>query len=355
MKQKIFSTILIVLLGLSANIQAGAQEKKSYQVGLIAFYNLENIFDTVDDPVKIDEQFLPDGSYGWNTLKYMSKLKNMSEAIANIGGKVGGQDIRCPWVVGVSEVENIDVLNDLIVQPALKKYDFGAVLVEGPDFRGIDVGLIYQKSKFRVLNTQSVPTIDPDYPGWKTRDQLVVQGIFMDDTVYIIVMHWPSRSGGEKKSEPKRVIAASTCRSIVDAIFAENPNANIIAMGDLNDDPTNRSVYEVLNAPKVDDAAELQPNQLFNPFYKIFAKEGVGTLAYRGNWNLFDQIIVSKNLTGKDRSHVKMLGARVFNDEGLKAQEGQYKGYPLRTTASGVWLNGFSDHFPTYLIMVKEK
>ncbi|MEG1717054.1 MAG: endonuclease/exonuclease/phosphatase family protein [Bacteroidales bacterium] len=346
---------LILILSTAFVFVGFAQEKeKSYQIGLIGFYNLENLFDTIDDPTTIDEEFLPKGSYAWTSEKYNNKLLNMSEAISRMGGKIAGQEIRCPIVLGVSEIENSRVLEDLVAMPALKPYNFGVVHYDGPDRRGVDVGLLYQKDKFQLLGSRSVRLYDSVQPHFLTRDQLVVTGIFMGDTIHVIVNHWPSRLGGERRSSPKREMAARLTRSIVDSLFAINPKAKVIVMGDLNDDPINKSVVTYMDAPKITDPANLKPGQMYNASYPIF-KEGIGTLCYRDQWNLFDQIIISQNLTGKDRSSLKMLNYRIFNDNMLKQKDGRYNGYPLRTTAGGIYLNGYSDHFPVYLMMIKEK
>ncbi len=332
-----------------------AQEPKQYQLGMIGFYNLENLFDTIDDPAINDEEFLPKGSYAWNGTKYHNKLKNMSEVIARIGtDEIKGHTLRCPDILGVSEIENRLVLEDLVAQPALAPYRFGIVHYDGPDARGVDVGLLYKKDKFKVLGSRSVRLHDPENPNFKTRDQLLVSGIYMGDTIHIIVNHWPSRLGGEKQSSPKREMAARLTRSLVDSLLAINPQAKVIVMGDLNDDPKNKSVTEVMNAPKTDDYKTLQPGQMFNVSYGLY-KRGVGTLCYRGQWNLFDQILITQGLTGKDRSSLKFYGYRIFNEDKLIQKSGRYIGYPLRTHAGGVYLNGYSDHFPVFMVVIKEK
>ena len=267
-----------------------AQEPKQYQLGMIGFYNLENLFDTIDDPAINDEEFLP-----------------------------------CPDILGVSEIENRLVLEDLVAQPALAPYRFGIVHYDGPDARGVDVGLLYKKDKFKVLGSRSVRLHDPENPDFKTRDQLLVSGIYMGDTIHIIVNHWPSRLGGEKQSSPKREMAARLTRSLVDSLLAINPQAKVIVMGDLNDDPKNKSVTEVMNAPKTDDYKTLQPGQMFNVSYGLY-KRGVGTLCYRGQWNLFDQILITQGLTGKDRSSLKFYGYRIFNEDKLIQKSGRLHG-----------------------------
>ncbi len=331
-----------------------AQEKKQYQLGMVGFYNLENLFDTIDDPNTDDHEFLPDGSYAWSGVKYRNKLHNLATVIAAIGQEVGGVRLQCPDVLGVSEVENRQVLEDLVNQPELKPYGFGVVHYDGPDRRGVDVGLLYKKDKFTLLGSRSVRLYDSVNPEFLTRDQLVVSGLYMGDTLHFIVNHWPSRLGGERRSSPKREMAARLTRRIVDSILAVSPDAKIIVTGDLNDDPVNKSVTEVMRAPRQDDYAKLEPGQMFNASYGLY-KRGVGTLCYRVQWNLFDQMLITQGLTGKDRSTLKFYGFRIFNDPMLLQKSGRYNGYPLRTHAGGVYLNGYSDHFPVYMILIKEK
>ncbi|MCM1041965.1 MAG: endonuclease/exonuclease/phosphatase family protein [Bacteroides sp.] len=351
MKQKAALLILLVFLGLSVCVQA--QEKKQYRLGMVGFYNLENLFDTIDDPLTNDKEFLPNGSYGWTGMKYRNKLHNLAVAISSIHQEVGGAMLQVPDILGVSEIENRKVLEDLVAQPELAPYDFGIVHYDGPDRRGVDVGLLYKKDKFTVLGSRSV-NIPFERMEFYTRDQLVVSGIYMGDTIHFIVIHWPSRLGGEKKSSPKRELAAEYSRGIVDSLLAVNPKAKVVLMGDMNDDPYNNSVVKIMNAPKQDDYTKLQPGQMFNASYGLF-KRGVGTLCYQGKWNLFDQMIITQGLTGKDRSTLKFYGYRIFNDPMLIQKSGKYNGYPLRTHAGGVYLNGYSDHFPVYMILIKEK
>lgn len=342
--------VLAVLLFLPLCLTG--QEKKQYQMGMIGFYNLENLFDTIDDPNTNDQEFLPKGSYGWNGTKYHSKLHNLAHVISTMGTEISGHYLHCPDILGVSEIENRTVLEDLVSQPELAPYNFGIVHYDGPDARGVDVGLIYKKGKFTVLGSRSARLHDPSDPGFKTRDQLLVSGLYMGDTIHIIVNHWPSRLGGEKRSSPKREMAARLTRSMVDSLLAINPEAKVIVMGDLNDDPKNKSVVEVMNAPMTDDYTKLQPGQMFNTSYGLY-RRGVGTLCYRGQWNLFDQILITQGLVGKDRSTLKFYGYRIYNDESLNQKSGRYIGYPLRTHAGGVYLNGYSDHYPVFMLVIK--
>ncbi|MFZ4399696.1 MAG: endonuclease/exonuclease/phosphatase family protein [Bacteroidales bacterium] len=343
------SVIFFLAASLLLSQTLNAQQQKQAKVGCIGFYNLENFFDTIKQDNLNGEEFTPDGMYRWNTEKYNIKLKNMSEVISKIGDELvkGG-----PIIMGVSEIENRSVLEDLVIQPALKPMNYGIVHYDSPDRRGIDVGFIYQKQHFKVTKSYVVPLTMPDDTSFRSRDQLVVYGLFDGDPICVIVNHWPSRSGGEKKSEPKRERAAQVCRSIADSIMKKDPNAKIIIMGDLNDDPNNTSLLKFLKAKKTME--ETKPGDLFNPMYKLF-KDGIGSLAYRDSWNLFDQIIVSYPLIEKDKSSYRLYQAKIYNKNYLTTKDGQYTGYPWRTFSGTTFTAGYSDHFPSYIFLVKEK
>ncbi len=342
---KIFLSIVVVFFLINNSF---SQEKK-YKALCVAFYNLENLFDTIDNPNINDEDFLPTGSYRWNSERYFKKLNNLSFVISQIGDEI---QAKGPVVIGVSEVENKSVVEDLIATQLLSPLNYGIVHYDSPDKRGIDVALLYQKQHFTVTSSRVVTLNIQGKPDFKTRDQLVVSGLLDGEPVHFIVNHWPSRSGGEKRSAPMRNAAGDLCKSIVDSIIKTDPNAKIIIMGDLNDDPTNKSLTEHLKAKG--DEKTVQPGELFNPMFKLF-KDGVGSLAYRDNWNLFDQIIVSQPFLLEDKTSLRFLKARVFNKNFLIQKDGGFSGYPFRTYVGSTWQGGYSDHFPSYIILVKEK
>jgi len=343
---KYFTAAILLIFALILN--ANAQEKKNYKVGCIAFYNLENLFDTIDQPDVRDGDFLPDGDYKWDTEKYFNKLDNMSKVIAQIGNEF---PIDGPAIVGVCEVENKSVLDDLVAHKNIADRNYQIVHYDSPDRRGIDVALLYKPDVFKVYNSKSVELKMEDDPDFISRDQLVVSGLFGTDTMHVIVNHWPSRSGGEKRSRPKRNAAAKLSRQIVDSLYTLNPNAKVIVMGDLNDDPTNHSLVKHLKAKG--NKNKIKKQELFNPMFQMH-KKGIGSLAYRDSWNLFDQIVISEPLLN-DQESWHFYTAKVFNKKFLVQKDGRYKGYPLRTTAGGVYRGGFSDHFPTYIFLLKEE
>lgn len=335
---------LLICTVISLSTQLKAQEKK-YKIGCIAFYNVENLFDTEDDPNIIDEEFLPSGGNVWNEEKYQKKLDNMSHVISLIGNEY----VSGPAILGVSEVENRKVLEDLVATEKLKDKNYEIIHYDSPDERGVDVGLLYQPAYFKVFNSKAIFTDlgEDDF----TRDILLVSGVFDGDTLHILVNHWPSRGGGQKKSDPKRKISAALARQQIDSLQAINPKAKIIVMGDLNDNPTDESVVEVLGSTgEMDEAVN---GILYNPMVEKF-KRGDGSNAYRDTWSLFDNIIVSEGLLGDDKSDYKFLKASILKEDFMIQKSGKYKGYPLRTFSNGNFQNGYSDHFPAYIFLIKE-
>ena len=326
-----------------------AQDAGKYKIVSIGFYNLENLFDTVDDTLINDEEFLPKGARSWTPERYQEKLTNMAYVISQIGLLDVAAGLS---VLGVSEIENRKVLEDLVIQPAIKNRNYQIVHYDSPDGRGVDVGLLYNPSHFTVLSSAPIPLINySEGEIQKTRDVLYVTGLLDTDTIHILVNHWPSRSGGEARTAPYRNSGAKLCRKIVDSLFVHNRESKILIMGDLNDDPTNESIKSHLRA--VSDVKEIRKSGLFNP-YEDFFRRGQGSNAYRDAWSLFDQIIVSRGFTNKKSSGFNYFKANIFNKRFLVQPSGQYKGYPLRTFSGDTYQGGYSDHFPAYIYLTKE-
>ncbi len=341
-----------VLSILSLTVSFG-QNSKTYKVNTIAFYNLENLFDTENDPITFDDDRTPDGKDHWTEEIYQDKLKNMAKVIAEIGADVSG---TTPSIIGVCEIENRKVLEDLVNQEPLLKKDYGIIQFDSPDRRGIDVALLYKKKLFTPTNYKAKELLIYDDNDKSkrvfTRDQLVVSGVLDGEKIHLIVNHWPSRSGGEKRSRPKRIKAAKLNRQIIDSLFSEDPYAKVITMGDFNDDPTSSSVKDHLKAQRKIEGLKMK--ELYNPMEDL-AKKGLGSLAYRDSWNLFDQIIISTELTKKDFSSYRFYKVGIYNKTYLVNAHGRYKGYPYRSFANGSYTGGYSDHFPVYVYLVKEK
>ncbi len=330
-----------------------SQDKSTYKINTIAFYNLENLFDTINDPKTYDDDRTPDGKDHWTEKKYKDKLKKMAKVISEIGLEVTK---NTPAIIGVAEIENREVLEDLVNEPSLLSKDYGIIHFDSPDKRGIDVALLYQKKLFRPKNksTHELLIYDKENRTKRiyTRDQLLVSGYLDGDLIHIIVNHWPSRRGGEHRSSYKRNQAANLNKKIIDSLFDINPYAKIITMGDLNDNPDNSSVKKILAAKSKKEDVKLKG--LFNPMASIM-KKGVGSLASRDRWNLFDQIILSKSFLIGNYSSYQYYKAGVFNDNYLINTKGKFKGYPYRSFANGVYIGGYSDHFPVYIYLIKEK
>lgn len=388
-------TVLIILF--STNL-AGQQK---YQSATVAFYNVENLFDTevsagyidgtlpynhpdyhvsipVSDiskydtvffqsrytyeniegkkiirPLILQDEFSPSGKKVWTQERYERKLNNLSEVIEKLGKEETG---TAPVIVGLCEVENRKVVEDLVSQPALKPYDYGVAHFNSFDARGVDVALIYQKSRFSVTDARPyvVETFNDDGSRSYTRDILRVTGLLDGEEITFLVNHWPSRSGGEKATIHKRQKAAEVMKGIYDEIRAENPNAKIISMGDFNDDPVSPSIKKTLGAKG--DKGKVRDSDILNLMEPMF-KKGMGTLAYRDSWNLFDQIFITGTLIDNQKKFesYKVYKTEIFSPNYLLTPEGQYKGYPFRMYGGDTYYaNGYSDHFPVYTILLKE-
>ena len=342
---------LVVSLLIFVFLNTNAQEKRKFRVHTVAFYNVENLFDTINNPNKFDEAS-PIMELNFNRSDiYKKKVRNMARVISDIGADVSN---NAPVIIGLAEVENREVIEDLANDPALVGKDYGIVHFESPDARGIDVALMYQKEFFTPIDTSSHELKIYDDLTRKrvyTRDQLLVSGKLEGEMIHVIVSHWPSRSGGEARSRPKRIAAAKLNKRIIDSLQANDPYAKIFSMGDLNDDPTNSSLKDVLKAKR--DKEDVKLKGIYNPMEDFFRK-GLGSNAYRDAWSLFDQILITKPLLDTDYSSFRFYKAGIFNQQYLTNKKGRYKGYPFRSFADGGFTNGFSDHFPVYVHIIKE-
>ena len=347
MKKYMALVVFALLLGTNA-----AQAQRRYSVYGIGFYNLENLFDTCHDAGKNDYEYLPDGTNKWTGLKYSHKLKNMAKVLSEMGTDwLPG--VGCA-AIGVSEVENAKCLTDLCNQAPLKARNFKFVHIEGPDQRGVDCALVYNPSLFKVRSQQLVPYI---YKLSKdaqraTRGFLVVKGVLGGENVAIVVCHLPSR-GAESyyREEGGRQV-----KEVKERLQKEDPDIKILIMGDMNDDPQDKSMAVALGAKR--KIKDVPKNGLYNPWWDVLAS-GTGTLQYDGKWNLFDQIILSQNLLHQegadDYGTLKLRRHQIFRRDYLFQKDGRYKGNTLRTHAGGVWLDGYSDHLPTLVYLIKEQ
>lgn len=340
-------TFVVAVLAVWA-LMASAQKPHT-----VMFYNLENLFDTINDPDVRDEEFLPDGVKAWNTAKYTKKLQNIEQVLWGISA----QNREFPTVIGVSEIENRNVLEDIVMQGKLARGNYRICHYDSPDARGVDVAFLYRPDRFQLEGSRPLPVKIADLPNFRTRDVLLMWGRIEGEDFCFMVAHWPSRLGGAAASEPKRMAAAKVMRDAADSILQVNPDCKIVMMGDFNDDPTDRSVVETLGCKgKIKD---LKKGDLFNPYIAML-KAGYGTLAYNDAWNIFDNIVVSENLAVGSAGSLKLLKAgkskfygHIFSAPYLFQQSGQYKGYPLRTFVGNNFQGGYSDHLPVFILIGK--
>ncbi len=289
---------------------------------------------------------------------YWKKLNNMARVLAEIGTNSVYKTSAA--VIGVAEIENRAVLEDLIKTDYLKKKKYGIIHFDSPDWRGIDVALLYRKKYFTPISFKAIklPLKDADGKVVRTRDELVVVGILDGEMAAFIVNHWPSRRGGEARSRPSREKAAALNVKIIDSLKQEFKKIKIITMGDLNDDPTNSSVKNILKAVSLKKTqADLKANgsqtpYVYNPFIDIGKNEG--TLGYRDSYNLFDQIMFTPEYLDKDYNGYQFEKAAIFKPKYMMNKRGRYKGYPKRSWSYGTFTNGFSDHYPTYIYIMKK-
>ena len=345
-----FIYLFIFLVSGFFPLQAQQKKEQQYKVSCIGFYNLENLFDTEDDPLIDDSEFLPTGKKLYTETVYQDKLGNLAEVLSQLGKQETNDGLA---IIGVAEIENKKVLEDLTAQPLLKDRKYQIVHYNSPDARGIDVGLLYNPLYFKVLQSAplNVPHKDPDGSSRPTRDVLWVYGLFNGEPLHVFVNHWPSRRGCEEASAPGRKLAAGIAKEKIDSITAAYPNSKIVVMGDLNDDPLSPSVVDVLYASG--DASNLKKGQLYNPWTEYY-KKGIGTLAYQDAWNLFDQVIISQPFLKKEQEGFFFQKAVIFNKPFLLQKSGKYRGYPLRTYDFDNYISGYSDHFPVYIVLLKK-
>lgn len=345
--------LLIPQLGFtqsSKKIKSKSKEKTNqYQIVSIAFWNFENLYDTINDPNKDDDEFLPNGTKKYTGEIYRDKLSKLSEVISLLATEKTPDG---PAIIGTAEIENVQVLEDLCKYPTIAARGYKPILVEGPDRRGVDPGLLYNPKYFTPIKSVGIYVpIMRDGDTSYTRDILYVKGVFMNEMTHIFVNHWPSRRGGEDASAPLRAKAASICKAHVDSITDIDPNAKVIVMGDLNDDPMSPSVTKFLNAHK--DIEHVNEGEMYNPFCNFY-QQGLGTLAWQDAWNLFDQIILSPGFVNKEQSGFFFNSAEVFNRPFLVSKLGNFKGYPFRTYVGDSYQGGYSDHFPVITYYVKK-
>lgn len=316
----------------------------SYRIG---FYNVENLFDTEDDPAILDEEYTPGSKKQWTPERYQTKLDHLARVVEGMG---------YPALLGLAEVENRRVLEDFCEKTSLSEHGYGIAHFDSPDERGIDVALLFQKKYFDLLHAEPIRIDFPEEVAKgdrdpSTRDILAADLVFQkNDTLHLLVVHAPSRSGGQKETEPMRLYVAGQLRQKVDEIFAKNLNANIIIMGDFNDEPTDPSIAEVLDAQPITSPAS--PGTLYNCFSELDSG-GKGSYNYRGDWNMLDQVIFSGHLLSrKDGFHFS--NASIFRQDWMMYEDKKYGQRPSRTYGGDHYFSGYSDHLPVMVEVVRE-
>jgi predicted extracellular nuclease len=332
-----FVLLVVVAIFLGSCTSVKKSLKNEYTV---VSYNVENLFDTVDDPEIPDEEFLPESEKKWDDERYQKKLSDLARVISEVNPN------ELPEIIGLVEVENRSVLEDLVQTSALKDHGYAIIHEESPDFRGIDVALIYRKDAFKEIMHETLPVVFSDDPEFKTRDILHVTGQIRNKTVHIFVNHWPSRIGGDEKTEPKRVLAASVLRQRVDLLLALDPKAVIIILGDMNDEPTNKSLNETLGAKTPGSAAELVNLMIPDD------TAGLGTYFYNGNWNMLDNLVVSGEMIAGKRIKVENQKGFIFKNDWMIYTNKTGDKTPNRSYVGSKYVGGVSDHFPVYFKMI---
>ena len=340
--------VLLLLSVMAFALSSATAQQKPH---MVAFWNLENLFDIYDDPETHDEEFTPNGVKQWNEIKYAKKLANVERVLFDIAAV----QKEYPIVIGVSEIENRSVLEDLISQPKLKGANYRICHYDSPDARGVDVAFLYRSDVFKLEGSDNIKLNVEELPDFRTRDLVVMWGTIDGEPFYFLVSHWPSRLGGKEASQFKRDACAKQIREIKDSLLANNPATKVIVMGDFNDDATDASLVKVMGAKG--KVKELETGDFFNPFNEML-RANQGTLAYQDSWNLFDNICVTENLVNASEGKYRLIKGKkfygnIFVRNYMLQQEGQYKGYPLRTFVSNNFQNGFSDHFPVYIFIGK--
>ncbi len=315
---------------------------------MVVFYNVENLFDIIDDNITNDDEFTPSGKKHWDRIKLDKKINHLYKVILALG------KWEPPPIIGLAEVENKNVIEQLVYKTPLKNFNYSIVHYDSPDKRGIDVAMLYRKNYFDTLFTESIMVRFPFNPLLKKRDILYCKGLVYDSIVlHIFVNHWPSRYGGVMSTQKLREYSARCLRKKVDSLFKNNSEANIIIMGDFNDEPSDPSIKDELIIP----CNRSSGNECLINLMAVEDLNFQGTIKYKSEWYIFDQIIVSNSLmTGANSIKLAKLNAFIFAPDFLLIEDPRYLGVkPYRTYNGPRFLNGFSDHLPVFIELEKVK
>jgi predicted extracellular nuclease len=334
LKSILISTLLFFFFLLSAQ-----KEDKL----IVSFYNVENLFDTIDQPDVMDEEFTPDSEKEWNSEKYSKKIEDLAKVLNSIDNK------ELPAIIGLAEIENRSVLEDLINSKDLKKGNYGIVHQDSPDIRGIDVAILYRKDKVKVLDQEAIPVALPFDTSFKTRDILYVKFRLPDGKdLNVFANHWSSRRGGMKESEPRRMYSGVAVRRKIDLLLSRDIDSRFLIMGDFNDEPTNKSIMSILMA--TNKKKNIGTGDLYNLFYDQHNEGNVGSYNYRNEWNMLDQIIVSYNLINRMNGFsCDYTSGRIFREDWMMYTDEKGDVSPNRTYGGNNYYGGISDHLPVYV------
>ncbi len=344
--QVLASAIFLLFLSLWSHGQPASENLVT-----IAFYNVENLFDSEDDPQTLDDDFTITGKNHYSQKAYRNKLSNIARVISLIGKQHTGSP---PSLLGLAEIENRKVLEELVESDEIRDANYRIIHFDSPDIRGIDVALLYRESQFTPLEHEALEVKIWDERGQRlyTRDILWVYGFLLGEEVHLLINHWPSRRRGAAASAPKRLRAAYQARTTIDGILNESPEASILVLGDFNDNPSDKSIESGLLATA--NRKRMHPKEMFNPMQGMYAR-GWNSMAFRGELHLFDQILMSWSLacSKAPQNGLRFSKAGIFNPLFLIQSSGPYLGYPFRSFQNGYFSGGFSDHYPVYVLLKK--
>lgn len=336
--------ILVVFLIINSLVSLSHAQKKEKSF-VVMSYNVENLFDTVDTPGYQDEAFTPGGEKKWTWERYEKKLDDLSKVIQAVPGK------EMPAIIGLAEVENRTVLEDLVNKRGMRKGKYEIIHEENIDPRGIECALLYRPEFFKYKSHEYIPVDDPVKPDYLYRGILHVEGSSPDGSkLHIFMNHWKSRSGGLEETEKQRMFTAITLRKQLDMLLAKGSDHKVIVMGDLNDEPTNRSITSGLAA--TGKRKNIYFGDHYNLFYDKHNQENLGTYAYKGNWNMLDQVIVSYNLLNQSKGlSTTFEGGRILKEEWMLYQSEKYEDMlPSSTYGGPEYFGGPADHLPVYVV-----
>lgn len=335
--------LALLVIGFVACKSTNKSQSETNVNRIVGFYNVENLFDTINDPNINDEEFLPNSKKEYGTERYNEKLSHLAKVIADFK----------PDMLGVCEVENDVVLQDLSsALRNLHELEYTVAHHESPDKRGIDVAFLYNPNAFSVVGIKGFKVELESDANFITRDVVMLTATNGNDSFFFFGNHWPSRYGGQEASEPNRIAAAKALKKQVDKLQKRNPNANIVIMGDFNDEPFNVSIIDYLKADTVLSAE----TKLFNTSYHL-KTIGEGTYNYRGSWNVLDQIIVSRNLVNGNFADLEIVPAKaqVVKKEFMLYENRSGQKVPSRSYGGPNYYGGYSDHLPTFVTLLTRK